>query len=113
MANLIMESDVHQLCRPYRRRTNNRSHRWGHQKKTIRSKGGYLKVTVQRVIDKETNKARPLATYQVFNSPRAKNDEMLHETLLMGWSQREYKKAVNGCCKGLGLSKSTVGRPVG
>lgn len=110
MAGALMQTEVRGLCGLRRSRDASRYQRWGSNPGTIRHKSERIKVRVQRVRDKETNMERPLETYRALHEKCTADAEGLHEKLLLGLSQRDYKKAVSICMDSIGLSSSTVGR---
>ena len=108
-ARILMQAEVDGLCGPRRARTS-KYQRWGTNPGTVRHKSGRIRVRVPRVRDPEARKERPLETYRQLHTKRWEDNKALHDTLIRGLSQRDYKAVAQAHADSIGLSRSTVGR---
>jgi len=83
--------------------------RWGTQAGSIYLADQKLPIRVPRVRDLAAGTERPLATYAMLQTPRAR-DVGLFRRVLGGLSCREYEAAAEAVPEAFGLAKSSVSR---
>ncbi len=83
--------------------------RWGKQPGSIYLADQKLPITVPRVRDQQAGHELPLATYQMLQTPRAR-DVGLFRRVLGGLSCREYAAAAEAVPEAFGLARSSVSR---
>ena len=108
-AGMLMQAEVYWLCGPRRARTS-AYQRWGTNAGSVRHKSERIPVRVPRVRDPVAKKERPLKTYHYLSRKRWQDAKALHDKLLLGISQRDYKSVAQAHANSIGLSRSTVGR---
>ena len=108
-AEMLMQAEVHWLCGPRRARTSEYQ-RWGTNPGTVCYKGERIRVRVPRVRHTEAGKERPLRSYKYLHRKHGKDAKVLHDKLIRGISQRDYKAVAQAHAHSIGLSRSTVGR---
>lgn len=83
--------------------------RWGHQPGSIYLADQKLPISVPRARDRAAGREVPLATYEQFQPPRAR-DVGLFRRVLGGLSCREYEAAAEAVPVAFGLAKTSVSR---
>lgn len=83
--------------------------RWGSNPGSVEIDGERVPLKVPRVRDRETQKERPLESYQTMKRP-VEIDTKLEEAILLGLSQRDYQRVASAFLDGFGLSQSSVSR---
>ena len=83
--------------------------RWGQQAGSVFLADQKLPIQVPRVRDRASGHELPLATYALFQTPRAQDAGLFHR-VLAGISCREYASAAEAVPEAFGLAKSSVSR---
>ena len=106
-AGMLMQAEVDGLCGPRRARTS-KYQRWGTNPGTVCYKGERIRVRVPRVRDPEARKERPLRSCKYLHKKHRKDTKDLHDTLIRGISQRDYKGVAQAHADSIGLKSEHV-----
>ena len=112
IANEIMDEEVERLSGErysHDKPQDGRFSRWGNNPGSIRMGSEKVPVIVPRIYDNKEKKNKPLERYQELKNLNEPTEEVLNK-IILGLSQRDYKRVSKDFIDSFGLSQSSVSR---
>jgi len=113
LAQWFMDDEVRRLCGDRYKRNKpekGRYQRHGFNPGSIKFFGSRIRVKVQRVMDTVKGKSRSLESYQLLHQSQAKDELQLTQSIILGLSQRDYRRPIQLFMDSFGLSAASVSR---